>query len=194
MAHAPDRARLARRDRGLPTARIAAELPELISDVLASAAGEGGGRPATSCPTTGAAGRAGSPSCARRESLTAAELARDVAALQAVIARGAARGRRRARARGVRRARRAARRGRRRGPGGGGRGRWCAPLARARVAANTDPLTGLHNLRYLQRAARATCSALQQALRPAVRPAGDRRGRAQARQRRARPRRPATAC
>jgi diguanylate cyclase (GGDEF)-like protein len=135
--------------RDLPTDRIARELPELISDVLGAVAGDGDGpyelsEEQVQRAAALAALRAGSET-------SAADLARDVASLQAVLVRalrdelGQSEPERFAEA--VERLADAA---------GAVHAAAAEELVRSRsreleTQANTDPLTGLYNLRYLQR-------------------------------------------
>ena len=74
--------------RDLPTERIARELPELISDILASVAGTSRTGPTrTSWPTSRWSAPRRSPRCAAAATRSVAEVARDVASLQAVLVR-----------------------------------------------------------------------------------------------------------
>ncbi len=168
----------------LPTDRIARELPELISDMVRAAASEASQPYELSDEQTQrAAGLAG---LRGGRDASAGELARDIASLQAVLVRALheelADSHPDRFAEAVERLVDA---------GGAIQAAAVEELVRARsrtleTQANTDALTGLHNLRYLQRQLRVAARVLQALQAPVQRPADGRR-RAQARQRRARP-------
>ena len=136
--------------RALPTDRIARELPDLISDLLRAAA-EVGVNGSAQLPDEAIARAAGLAALRAGGDFSAAELARDIAALHAVLVRAlrdelvgsdpesfADAAERLAEATGAVQA------------------AAVEELVRVRSRdlesqANTDPLTGLYNLRYLQR-------------------------------------------
>ena len=171
--------------RELPTERIARELPELIGDIVREA-WEGEGDPydlskeqaerAASLATLRGGGR----------EVQAADVARDLAALQSVLVHALREEIGETEPGAIRRGGRAPRRGHRRHPGGGDGGARADALARARVA-------GEHRSAHRPRqSARAPAPARDpargpQALPPPVRPAADGHRRAQADQRLARP-------
>ena len=136
--------------RDLPTERIARELPELISDIVREA-WEGEGDPydlpkeqaerAASLATLRGGGR----------EIQAADVARDLAALQSVLIHSSAE-RSETDPERFAEAVESLVEGHRRDPGGGDGGACANARSRELESqANTDPLTGLGNLRALQR-------------------------------------------